>query len=425
MPADRNENWNARTFLVQGIFAGISTQLTSPRLVLPFLYLAVGAPLFLAGLILPIVQVSRLIAQLASAPLIGAGALLKWYVALSFITIALALSILGLSANTLGSAGLAALFLFVAAVVGVSRGISSLAYQDLMGRLLPGQRRNALLFTQAGLAAAFTAVIAFVSHRDLASATPLYRHLELLWVGIGLAVLAAVLALLFREERRDLQAGGPHLVRSAPSRWAVGSMAAQLKSALRQQWYRRFLMARALLLSVLYGMPFYALHGAAMHPGDHRGLSVFLIASSVGYVTGGILWRQISGASVSTVLIWAPFIAGAGGMLALVIDMVPEAQNLWLHGGVFVLVSIASQGIVNAQSLYLVGITTDEERPYLIAMTNVVIAAIAALVSFGFGVLAHIQGVVWPIWIIVGLNVLAGLYATRLVKPSSETVRAG
>lgn len=422
---DRDENWNARTFLVQGVIVGVSFQLTSPQLVLPFLYLAVGAPLYLAGLILPIVQVSRLIAQLASAPLFSGDALRKWYMALGLVTMALALAIVGLASTRPGAVWLAALFLFVAAVVGIAQGVSSLANQDLIGRILPAHRRNAIFFTQAGLAGLFTAAIALISQRDLATATALERHLELLWVGIGLAVMAAVATLLIREVRRLVEAESQRQDRSAPSGGVVGGMLAQLKTALRRPWFRRFLTARVLFLSILFSMPFYALHGAALHGQDHRSLGVLLIATSVGYVLGGILWRRIIEVSLSTVLICAPLVACAAGVLAVVIDLVPAAQNLWLHSVVFVLISMATQGISNAQSLYLVGFTTDDERPYYLAMSNAVVAAIGAVVSFGFGVLAHIQGVIWPIWFIVGLNVLAGLYATRLATPKPAPATPG
>ena len=423
---DRDENWNARTFLVQGVIVGVSFQLTSPRLVLPFLYLAVGAPLYLAGLILPIVQVSRLIAQLVSAPLFSGDALRKWYMALALVTMALALAIVGLASTRPGAVWLAALFLFVAAVVGIAQGVSSLANQDLVGRILPAHRRNAIFFTQAGLAGLFTATIALISQRDLAAATALARHLELLWVGIGLAVMAAVATLLIREARRLAQAGSQRQDKPAPGGGVVGGgMLAQLKVALRRPWFRRFLTARVLFLSILFSMPFYALHGAALHAQDHRSLSVLLIATSVGYVAGGVLWRRVIEVSLSTVLICAPLVACAAGVLAVVIDMVPAAQNLWLHSVVFVLVSMATQGISNAQSLYLVGFTTDDQRPYYLAMSNAVVAAIGAVVSFGFGVLAHIQGVIWPIWFIIGLNVLAGLYATRLATPKPAPAAAG
>ena len=425
MPNDRDENWNARTFLVQGVIVGVSFQLTSPRLVLPFLYLAVGAPLYLAGLILPIVQVSRLIAQLVSAPLFSGDALRKWYMALALVTMALALTIVGLASTRPGAVWLGALFLFVAAIVGIAQGVSSLANQDLVGRILPAHRRNAIFFTQAGLAGLFTAAIASISHRDLATATALARHLELLWVGIGLAVMAAIATLLIREARRLAQAQSQLHDKPAPSGGVSGGMVAQLKSALKRPWFRRFLTARVLFLSILFSMPFYALHGAALHAHDHRGLSVLLIATSVGYVAGGILWRRVIEVSLSTVLICAPLVACAAGVLAVVIDMVPAAQNLWLHSVVFVLVSMATQGIANAQSLYLVGFTTDEERPYYLAMTNAVVAAIGAVVSFGFGVLAHIQGVIWPIWFIIGLNVVASLYATRLATPKPAPAAAG
>ena len=61
MAANGHEPWNYRVLLGQGTFVDIARQLASPQLVLPYLYMAAGAPVFFAGLLLPLVQFSKLI----------------------------------------------------------------------------------------------------------------------------------------------------------------------------------------------------------------------------------------------------------------------------------------------------------------------------------------------------------------------------
>ena len=65
MPKGNTTRWNFRVLLGQGVLLDVSQTLSSPRLVLPFLYISFGAPAIFAGLLIPIVQISRMIGQIA------------------------------------------------------------------------------------------------------------------------------------------------------------------------------------------------------------------------------------------------------------------------------------------------------------------------------------------------------------------------
>ena len=65
------ENRNYQLIFWSGALATIGGQLVNPRLVLPFLYLALGAPTFIAGLLLPFVTGARLIAEIFVSPFIN------------------------------------------------------------------------------------------------------------------------------------------------------------------------------------------------------------------------------------------------------------------------------------------------------------------------------------------------------------------
>ncbi|MCG8545567.1 MAG: hypothetical protein MJE12_15315 [Alphaproteobacteria bacterium] len=64
------EKWNYNVLLGQGTCVNAASTLASARLVIPFLYFAIGAPVFFAGLLLPVVQFARLVTQLVAAPVI-------------------------------------------------------------------------------------------------------------------------------------------------------------------------------------------------------------------------------------------------------------------------------------------------------------------------------------------------------------------
>ena len=209
---DKNTYWNFAVLMGQGVLINARYQVVSANLVLPFLYVAIGAPVFFAGLILPIAQVSNFVAQLMVAPLLKERSLRKWYIALALILMATSLAVVALAARNRLSVGLAAMFLLIAAALGISRGVSSLAFQDLVGRMLPRQRRGPLLFTQSALAGLFAVVIALLSQIFIAQPDSLSAHLELVWAGIALIALALIAVLsLQRPQRRKARPGSRHV----------------------------------------------------------------------------------------------------------------------------------------------------------------------------------------------------------------------
>jgi MFS family permease len=416
MASEKDEIWNFRTILGQGTVFDISYQLTSPKLVLPFLYMALGAPVMFAGLILPIVEISNLVSQMVSAPFLVGPLLRKWYMSLGTVVTAAGLMIIGIAAYSAQPEWLVFFFLFAAAVIGVSQGVSTLAYQDLIGRVLPHDRRNNLLFTQAGLAAVFTIVIALLSQHYNDHPDSISEHLELLWAAIALTFCAAVITLLIRETPPAATAASDNRrQRSADARQSLlKGYLTQLATALKFKWFRRFLIARTLFLSIEMAMPFYALHAAAYHGGHKGSLGTFVIGSSLGIIAGGMVWQRVARISTPAIMASASLVACVAGGLSIASYFVPELRVTWLHGAVFLFVAMANEGTRNARKLYIVEFTSTADRPYYIALSNVFIGVFGTVVSFGFGVLAHLQHVVWPIWLIVGINLVACAYARRL-----------
>jgi len=419
MQNDKNEKWNFNSLLSQGTFVNIRYQLASSNLVLPFIYMAIGAPVIFAGLILPIAQISRLISQLVLAPLIGGRGLRKWYIAMSMLTTAVALAFVGLVAHSTKSEWLGILFLLVAAVLGISGSISGLAYKDLVGRVLPEKRQNALVFTQTALAGLVTVLIALGSHHFISHPNSLDAHLELIWVAIVVTGLAGLSIACVRETPAATAAREAREAEEASKgNGLFGTFQDQFSSAMKVVWFRRFLVARTLFLSVELATPFYAVHAATYHASHHGSLSIFVIASSLGLFGGGILWGRIGAKSTQAVMVLASLTACAAGATAIAIEMIPEARSQLLHGVVFFLISLAAEGTSNARTLYLVNHASDSERPYFLAVSSVVTGMTGTAFAFIFGTLAHLQNAIWPVWCLVALNVIAAVYCRRLFVAS-------
>jgi hypothetical protein len=150
-------------------------------------------------------------------------------------------------------------------------------------------------------------------------------------------------------------------------------------------WFRRFLVARTLFLSIELAMPFYSIHAATYHGNNSSGLNTFVIASSLGLVLGGVIWPRFDPRAIRLVLATAAIVTLAGGALALTIEMKPDLQTPFIYAPVFVLVAIGTQGISTGRTLFLTDAAADTERPFCIAVSNAVTGLIAVAVGAALG----------------------------------------
>jgi len=410
MKKDKDARRNLAVLLGQGVSGSAANELTSVQLVLPFLYTTAGAPIFFAGLLVPVSTVAKRIAQILAAQLVSAARANKWLIALAILVAALAIVLISVTFNIVGAYWLVPIFLFAALLIGAASGLSGLAFQDLIGRLLSDERRRKLLFTQSSLAGLFVVVVAFGSQLIFQPGTSLAAHQELIWLGIGLFVLSALLIMLVREPVKPPR--GPR--DEARERGQLGALRDSFRIAFALPWFKRFLVARTLYLSIELAIPFFSIHAASFHGDSISGLNAFVIAGSVGLVIGGFLWPRIGKRSVARIMTLAAGLTCIGGLMAIAIELRLISQSILCYAIVFVLVSLGAQGVKNGRTLYLLGMTTDEERPFCIAVANVTIGMVAIIFGALLGALASLKGVAWVILALVALNVLAAIYTLRL-----------
>jgi hypothetical protein len=419
MTEDEDAHRNYVVLLGEGVAGSAATELTSVELVLPFLYTSIGAPVLFAGLLVPVATVAKRAVQIFVAPLVSAARSCKRLMALTSVLMALAVALVSLTFNVVAVGWLAPIFLFVALVLGAANGLSSLAFQDLIGRILSRERRHRLLFIQSSLGGLIVVIIAFGSQVILPPGTSLAAHQELIWLGIGLFALAALVAMAVREPvtaQSTNDSGAPG--HRGPT---IAALKDSFRIALALPWFGRFLVARTLYLSIELAIPFFAIHAASFHGDSVWGLNAFIIAANVGLIIGGFAWAKIDESSVDRILILAAGITGIGGLLAMAIEVGFASQSIFLYAFVFVLVSLGAQGVKNGRTLYLIGMTTHEERPFCIAVANTTIGMVAIAFGALLGALAGFKGVAWPIFALVVLNAAAALYALRLRHPSVKS----
>ena len=254
----QNDRWNFRILLGQGVLLDVSQSLSSPKLVLPFLYIALGAPILFAGLLIPIVQIARMIGQIAAAPIIASAQICKWYLAMGILTAAASLALIGLTVNSQSVDFLILIFLLVATIIGLGQGLSRLAFQNMLGYIIPMRVRSKLLFAQTGLSGLLVIGIAWAIHRLYATQEPSEGHLILLWVGIGVGMLAGILSMMVKEA--PLANTEKIISDRATTKLSFGrELLSGIRTAVQVSWFRRFILTRALFLSVELATPFYAM----------------------------------------------------------------------------------------------------------------------------------------------------------------------
>ena len=409
---------NEAVLFSQGVSGGVANELTSVGLVLPFLYTTIGAPIFFAGLLVPLNTLAKRISQIFAARLVGTARANAPIIALATLTMAASIVLIGLTFSAISPWWAVPIFLTVAAVLGAAAGVNGLAFQDLIGRALPKERRSRLLFIQSSIAGIIVVLVAYGAQQVLQPSTSLAAHQELIWLGVGLYVLAAVVVLAVREPPKtsmavDTGSGG-----------MVSELAGNFRIAFALPWFGKFLVARALYLSIELAIPFFSIHTATFHGDSISGLNTLVIAANIGIFLGGFLWARIGRHSVERIMVLASFLACGAGLMALGIEFGAVPPTLFCYALVFVAIALGAQGVKNGRTLYLLGRAKEHERPYCIAVANVTTGVVAVALGALLGALAGLKGVAWPIGALIVLNIAAAVYTLRLPK-ETDTETSG
>lgn len=416
-----NEGWNFAALLVQGVARRVANELTSEKLVLPFLYTALGGSIIFAGLFAPVVIVARLVSQLLGARLVEVSSRGNILIGVAVALTAVVFIFLASGTGGVPLALLPVVFIVASALLGLSNGFSALAFQDLIGRVLGDRSRITLLFAIGAASGALVIVTTLISQvmvgfeGDDQSARD---HVHLVWAGVAMMLLSAVAAFMVREAPRA----------SVANDSGEGYLASALRNArlvMRVPWFRRFVRMRVLLLSVEMVLPFFAVHAATYHAATAPSLSFFVISFSLGMIAGGLIWPRIGRRSIQLVLSLSAALAGVAALLALANHVFGGVQSLYLHAAMIFLLAFATQGSLDGSTAYVVRSSTDEQRPYAISVANLAAGVVGIGVALLAGFIADGPGVIVAIGIMGATNILGVIYALRLpdVAPDAASDR--
>ncbi len=319
--------------ILANVLSKVGDLLISPKTVLAWLIVAVGAPQALVGVLVPIRESGSLIPQLVIGAWVRRHPVRKGFWVLGAILQGLA--VLGMAVAVWLLDGLAAALVVIALLVvfSFSRGFCSVAMKDVQGKCIPKSRRGRLI----GLAATLSGVVTVVAGLLLFGGDndPDMRFYSFLLLGAGLCWWVAAGIFAGVDEFPGETAGGGDALREAFR---------SLNLLVRDVPFRNFVIARAFLMASALGSPFVVT--LAQHRSQGTALlGSFVVASGLASAISASVWGFMADASSRQVM------TRGGGLAALVCLAVagmaltdPSWQGgSWFYPGAFFVLAIATR----------------------------------------------------------------------------------
>ncbi|MDX1442407.1 MAG: MFS transporter permease [Gammaproteobacteria bacterium] len=391
--------------------------LVSARLVLAWMLAALGSPAIFIALLVPLRESLALLPQLFVAQVMRERPVRKWFWVIGSIGQAVALAAMLPAVLTLDGFAAGATITGLLVVFSLSRGICSVAAKDVLGKTISKTRRGRLTGAAASAAGFITLLVAAVllAGPYLESATgfvvPQDRRLFAMILGTSalLWFFAAAAYARIPEVPGATEGGGNAITE------AIRSL-----SLLREdQQFRRFVIARALLVSSAFAIPYIVVLIQRAGNGSVTDLGALLLANGAAALLSGPLWGRWSDAGSERVMAAAAAISVAVMLATLAIHHFATELlgNAIVAGLVLFAAAVAHQGARVGRKTYLVDMATTETRAQYTAVSNTVIG-IFLLAGAGLGVIDAWLGTTAVLWFLAAVGVIAVIRSLSLPRVS-------
>ncbi len=400
---------NFLLLVVSQFFTKLGDAIANPKTVLAWLLAAMGAPAVFTAFLVPIRESGSMIPQLVIASYVRRQPIRKWTFVLGSILQAAAVFAMALVALTLsGTVGgvglLAALTLF-----SLARGLCSVASKDVLGKTIPKTRRGRVSGWSEFLAGLVTIGVGIVLLSDAQQADDRSVYLILLAVAAGLWLLAAGSYALIREYPGATE-GGANALSEAIKRLGLLS---------KDRIFRRFVIARSLLLCSALSAPFFIMLAHENTGGALLVLGLFVIADGLAQLVSAPFWGRFADSSSRRVMI----IAGAASAivgLALISTVALSqsfATSAWLYPAFYFLLAVSHAGVRLGRKTYIVDLAGGNRRTDYVSVSNTVIGVVLLLAG-SIGALATVIPTSGVILILATMGLAGAGLSARLPEVS-------
>ncbi len=381
-----------RNFLFQALSQALSKTgdvLADAKVVLPWLLGAVGAPVHLVGLLVPIRESLALMPQILVGGVIRRVPVRKGFWVAGSVVEGICVVLMGLVAAA-GLRGAAAGWAIVGLLVvfSLARGVASIAAKDTLGKTVSRGRRGRVsgyAATASGLVAAAVGLYFVLSPEQARPDWLLYA----LVVAAGLSWLLAAALFSRINEYPGATEGGRglgDLVRD------------QLLLLLRDRELQKFLAARTLMISTALAGPVYVSLAQRETGQTLDGLGWLVLAAGLAGALSASFWGALSDRSSRLTMALAAALAGLLGFAVLVaLAFVPAAVgSITFYASVLFVLGIAHAGVRIGRKTHVVDLAGGDRKAEYVALSNTVIGVLllvlGGLVSvvLGFGLEAGV-----------------------------------
>lgn len=351
--------------LVSNFFTKVGDAVASPKTVLAWVTTTVGAPAAFLGFLVPIRESGSLIPQLVIAGYVRRLPVRKGVWVIGSLVQAGAVAGLGLVAVTLQgtAAGWAIIGLLI--VFSLARGFCSVAAKDVLGKTIPKTRRGRLTGWSASAAGLVMLGV------GAALALPGLQRADQAAFGWLLAVAGSMwlLGAFFYRRVRELPgetAGGGNAITEAARRLDILRTDAD---------FRRFVIARALLMCSALSAPFYVALGQGAAGSATWLLGLFVIADGLASLVSAPVWGYFADRSSKRVMVVAALITAFTGLAVVAASGLAQQLigSLWFMPGAYFVLSLAHAGVRVGRKTYVVDLAEGNRRTDYVAVGNTVI----------------------------------------------------
>lgn len=341
--------------------------LVDAKTVLPWLLSSVGAPAVLTGLLVPIRESGSMLPQAALAPMVRRRAVRKWLWVLGAggqaAAVAAMVALAWLTRGAVAGGGL----LVALAGFAVARSLSSLASKDVLGRTIPkgarGRVTGIATVASGGVAITVGLALRLAGGEDAGTGTLalLLGLAAMTWVAAGAVYARIEEAPADREESegrsRPLAEAGALLRDDAP--------------------FRRFVLARTLLLVSALAPPFIVTLATRQGDAGLAGLGPFVISSGIAALVGGRLWGGFADRSSRTTMALGAGAASTVVLLYLVGLRVDAVAGFdLLHPLAYLLLALSHTGVRVGRKTFIIDLAAGNERTNHVAVSNSVMGVL-------------------------------------------------
>ncbi len=383
-------------------------QVVNAGTVLPWLLAALGAPVGMVGLLVPIRESGSLLPQALLSPRLRQRTQRRWVWVAGAALQAAAAAGMALIAAVLEGALAGALILAALALFAFGRSLSSLSSKDVMARTIPkGQRGqlNGLSTLVSGLVAVTIGLGIRLWGGDDANVTVLVLLLggaALAWVA-GAAVYASI-----REPAATSE-------KAAPGDWWKGAWELLATDAP----FRKFVVMRTLLLVSALSPPFLVALSVQHGGAGLSGLGPFVIAQGLGRVIGGRYFGRLADRSSRRLMARGALVASLLIVAVLALSVFPSLRESgWLYSVGYFGLAFVHTGVRVGRKTYVVDMADPDEVTDYVAVSNTLMGVLL-LVTGGVNAALATLGIEVALAFLALLGLVGVLVARSLPEVSA------